>query len=858
MNKILDKVSDFLLALLVAFSLVYAMTSSMYLICPLSIIFLLTLSCIILLYIFFYNKITSIAASALLSMAVIAAGIYAFFFIGVDKSISFLRDYFFWLEDYINYPESGDAVFQLMTVTALCIFVSIFSYIFVIRNFKFLIVLISGMLLFTIQSSYEIVSELVPFYLFLTATLISYLKHVYHMKSSREPNEYARSALMAVWSLPVCVLIIFLSFQMEASDRPIEWKWLDQKIFYAYNYLRRNFGYEAFDYFSLSATSGFGDKGNFLGGSVRLDRTSVLRVETDRRIYLKGATKDVYTGNSWVNGDPGLLAAGNDFFENRSDMDEMMQGMKILTGEEQFLDDCFDINPAFISFLNIKTKSIFVPSLLTEFKTYPYSLPIYVSSTGDYSAGQRLSKSFQYDLKMYSPKVGAIIFQEALRKSKRGLYRDKLDSLSPQIYSSYWHSPGPPPNIEDPPLVNSIITAALQSAVTQIYPPIAGTDLDNATIRIEVNPASPETDPESLEIVPKSPETDPEGLEIVQKLTELENKSASVYEQYLQLPETLPQRVKDLSASLVATADNDYDKAKAIEQYLSSNFPYNLDVRSTPKSRDFVDYFLFDQKEGYCSYYASAMAILARCAGLPARYIEGYMLPPSPLKGNPNTYIISNMQAHAWVEIYFEGYGWLAFEPTSPFRSGFYQNRTPEVTYGEYYNDYYSEYMELMKRYAGQGGYVGNDDYSVSKGPSVRFIIAAAIFTILVLLAVLILINMVRRRFRLYKMFALPGKECILESYGYFVNVLGMLDLGLMPAETPLQYSARIETFLLFSPVRFSLITSIFVRARYGTDDVSNNEKQLYYDFFRNFSSKMKVNMGKLRYFVLKYLLAKF
>ncbi|MGI6669306.1 MAG: transglutaminase-like domain-containing protein [Acetivibrionales bacterium] len=139
------------------------------------------------------------------------------------------------------------------------------------------------------------------------------------------------------------------------------------------------------------------------------------------------------------------------------------------------------------------------------------------------------------------------------------------------------------------------------------------------------------------------------------------------------MPENLPQRVKDLSLSLTSSKENNYDKAKAIEQYLASNYPYNLDVRSTPRNRDFVDYFLFDLKEGYCSYYASAMAILARCAGLPARYVEGYMLPPEPLEDDRTAFIITNMQAHAWVEIYFEGYGWLPFEPTSPFRSRFYE-----------------------------------------------------------------------------------------------------------------------------------------------------------------------------------------
>lgn len=142
-------------------------------------------------------------------------------------------------------------------------------------------------------------------------------------------------------------------------------------------------------------------------------------------------------------------------------------------------------------------------------------------------------------------------------------------------------------------------------------------------------------------------------------IADLKEHSDAVHEKYLQLPEDLPQRIRDLAASLVVSADNDYDKARAIEKYLAENFAYNLDVRSTPRNRDFVDYFLFDLQEGYCSYFASAMTILARCAGLPARYVEGYMLPPSPVKERNDAYMVTNLQAHAWTEIYFEGFGWL-------------------------------------------------------------------------------------------------------------------------------------------------------------------------------------------------------
>jgi transglutaminase-like putative cysteine protease len=149
---------------------------------------------------------------------------------------------------------------------------------------------------------------------------------------------------------------------------------------------------------------------------------------------------------------------------------------------------------------------------------------------------------------------------------------------------------------------------------------------------------------------------------------------------YLQLPDNLPNRVMDLAESLTANAETPYDKAKAIETYLKEKFPYtNEPDLSKKKSSDFVDSFLFEIKEGYCDYFSSAMAVLSRSAGLPARWVKGYApgsLPVEFLQGMPQqavnpemggTYTVRNADAHSWVEIYFEGSGWIAFEPTAGF-----------------------------------------------------------------------------------------------------------------------------------------------------------------------------------------------
>jgi transglutaminase-like putative cysteine protease len=135
-----------------------------------------------------------------------------------------------------------------------------------------------------------------------------------------------------------------------------------------------------------------------------------------------------------------------------------------------------------------------------------------------------------------------------------------------------------------------------------------------------------------------------------------------VRSRYLALPDTVPDRVLGLARDLTATGATPYDRAVAIESYLRT-YPYNLDVPLPPAgTKDVVDYFLFELKEGYCDYYATSMVVLARAAGLPARLAIGYA--PGYYDARGAVYVVTEAEAHAWVEVYFPDYGWIEFEPT--------------------------------------------------------------------------------------------------------------------------------------------------------------------------------------------------
>jgi transglutaminase-like putative cysteine protease len=147
---------------------------------------------------------------------------------------------------------------------------------------------------------------------------------------------------------------------------------------------------------------------------------------------------------------------------------------------------------------------------------------------------------------------------------------------------------------------------------------------------------------------------------------------AWIVERYLALPDSVPDRVLALARDLTATEPTPYDRALAIEGYLRG-FNYTLDLPSPPVDRDIADYFLFDLQEGYCDYYATAMAVLARAAGLPARLVTGYA--PGAFDEAEARYVVTEEHAHSWVEICFPveseaeqsgpGYSWIGFEPTA-------------------------------------------------------------------------------------------------------------------------------------------------------------------------------------------------
>lgn len=138
-----------------------------------------------------------------------------------------------------------------------------------------------------------------------------------------------------------------------------------------------------------------------------------------------------------------------------------------------------------------------------------------------------------------------------------------------------------------------------------------------------------------------------------------------VDERFLQLPNSVPERVRKLGTKLVSDADNRYDAVMSVMSYLKQHHTYSLESAVPPSNADFVDRFLFVDPSGYCDHFSTAMAVLLRSGGIPARWVKGFAPGEPDNDGDgEDRYTVSYADAHAWVEVYFPGKGWIPFDPT--------------------------------------------------------------------------------------------------------------------------------------------------------------------------------------------------
>lgn len=268
---------------------------------------------------------------------------------------------------------------------------------------------------------------------------------------------------------------------------------------------------------------------------------------------------------------------------------------------------------------------------------------------------------------------------------------------------------------------------------------------------------------------------DTEGLKAADSSLNAFTEQTEQHQLYVSVPEIVPSRVYELAETVTEMAKNDYERALLLEHYLRSNYSYtNLPDTSllTGQSDDFVDQFLFELQQGYCDYFSTAMVIMARTLGMPARWVKGYtagineaelfMMNSTPYleeqmePSNSGTFTVRNADAHSWVEIYFEGYGWVSFEPTPGFS-------IPQQ-YGsqQQADDLLQQIIPASELVSESETSVENDGWSLTaKQKSIIWLSCALLLTVIIALAAVRYRQSIKSRWRKFRYYAYTDNQMI-------------------------------------------------------------------------------------------------
>lgn len=341
----------------------------------------------------------------------------------------------------------------------------------------------------------------------------------------------------------------------------------------------------------------------------------------------------------------------------------------------------------------------------------------------------------------------------------------------------------------------------------------------------------------------------------------------SYLEYYLQTPgNKITSRTKALVKEIVQESNSDFHKAVAIEEYLRNNYEYKLDVENIPDDKEFIDYFLFNGKEGYCTYYATAMAVMLRLEGIPSRYIEGYL---AHEEIDPGIYEVSHKDAHAWVEAFIEPVGWMTFEPTPAYNI---QDRLEdyELPPGEEENESLNENLVNSKKprininqqlidsdqditNLGKGSNY-NDNYEDIPTKLPKYIGYIFISILLLIIPVRFITGFILCIYEEIKSKKLSTSKKIIYLYSRIVKFMELLGFPQQYGETHHEYANRIAyKFYSHNEKGIKEITEIFVKSKYSNYIASDEDVNDLEKYTISLDKRLRSRLGTVVYYYRKY-----
>lgn len=333
-------------------------------------------------------------------------------------------------------------------------------------------------------------------------------------------------------------------------------------------------------------------------------------------------------------------------------------------------------------------------------------------------------------------------------------------------------------------------------------------------------------------------------------------KAELVLEAYQQLPDNISKRVKQLALDITSKYNNDYDKAKSIEKYLRSNYKYTLTPAEVPEGSEFVDYFLFEGKEGYCTYFATSMAVLLRAADIPSRYVEGFLAKYE----NSTIRNVRGTTAHTWVEVNFGGYGWLTFEATPAYPLVGYrvQGEVPTAPIPEPdKNEATAATSPIESPVRDKNLEMGNeegagDGVQQTKGISITLRIILTLTAILLLRIAYLLLKRAYIELRLKKS---KGKQYSIKYFQDILRYLKKINVKMNKEETMREYWYKLKYALDGNYQNGDDIIKLLEKLRYSNELIIENDREQLEEYRKMLKKFVTARLGTIKAIISYYII---
>ncbi|MBO8164715.1 MAG: transglutaminase domain-containing protein [Brevibacillus sp.] len=304
----------------------------------------------------------------------------------------------------------------------------------------------------------------------------------------------------------------------------------------------------------------------------------------------------------------------------------------------------------------------------------------------------------------------------------------------------------------------------------------------------------------------------------------------TIRQRYLQLPESLPPRVISLAEEVTRSADTPYEKVRAVERYLRYSGKYQYETEDVPvvqPGEDFVDQFLFESLRGYCDHFSTAMTVMLRAAGVPARWVKGFTQGiVVDADGEIKIVEVRNKDAHSWVEVFFPNYGWIPFEATASFTSPL-RVRYDLVTSSEQ-QPVVPPAAETPDRDSDESRLHELDELAGDGSSSFRFTWSILLWLLIPLMVAGAVLWLYRRRLLVWwlqRRIDACGNERFAEKYGALLLLYERMVMPRKEGETLREYVKRLR---VSGEVRQDLwfLTQLYERVLYGYKDLEEKWRQ--------------------------------